>query len=225
MNIVPNAIIRTNRRSISLTITKNGELVVRAPKRLDASYILKFVESKSSWITRKLKEIEENNAFNINIKKYNQFFLFGKLYERVEVEKIKKIEVGDFQFLIPAGKEQSELNKLFINFYKEVTNLVIQKRLDYFAKIMDLNYLAYKIDNCKTRWGSCDSKGLIKFNLRLAMLPHKTIDYIIIHELAHLVEFNHSKNFYKVVESVMPDYKTEIKRAKQSGYLLQLFRN
>lgn len=79
--------------------------------------------------------------------------------------------------------------------------------MEYFADLMQVNYTLIKIDNSKSRWGSCDQKGVIKFNLRLAMLPHKVIDYIIIHELSHLLEFNHSKEFYKIIESIMPDYK------------------
>ena len=221
---IPSAIIRTNRRTISLTITKEGELVVRAPKRLGMDYIVKFIESKDKWISRKRKEIEENNSFNFNIKSLKEFLLFGKIYERQEVEKLKKIEVSNFQFYIPAGITDEEVKDLLIKFYKNTTKLIIENRLEYFAKLMNLNYACAKVDNCKTRWGSCDSKGVIKFNLRLAMLPHKTIDYIVIHELAHLVEFNHSKNFYKVIESVMPEYKQEIKTIKQSGYLLQLLR-
>ena len=89
---------------------------------------------------------------------------------------------------------------------------------------MQLDYNSFKISNTKNRWGSCDTNGNIKINFRLIMLPHKIIDYVLIHELSHLVEFNHSKKFYKVIESVMPNYEEVRKSLKLYSDILLLFR-
>ena len=72
---------------------------------------------------------------------------------------------------------------------------------------MQIDYQNLSITNSKTRWGSCDTYRNIKLNFRLIMLPHKAIDFVIIHELTHILEFNHSKDFYALVESFMPDWK------------------
>ena len=74
---------------------------------------------------------------------------------------------------------------------------------------MQIDYSSVSICNNKTRWGSCDSQRNIKLNFRLLMLPHKAIDFVIIHELAHILEFNHSKDFYKIISLVMPTYKVQ----------------
>ena len=105
-----------------------------------------------------------------------------------------------------------------------MTKEILQLRVNYFADLMQINFLGVGIDNCKTRWGSCSKSGMLKFNIRLSMLPHKIIDYIIIHELSHLIEFNHSKQFYNIIGSIMPDWQTQRKKLKDYGYLLSLLR-
>jgi len=89
---------------------------------------------------------------------------------------------------------------------------------------MQLNYSKIIIMNNKRRWGACTINTTLKFNYRICMLPHNVIDYIIIHELAHLLEFNHSPKFYKIIESVMPDYKRYKNELKKYDYVLSLFR-
>ena len=101
---------------------------------------------------------------------------------------------------------------------------ILKNRVEYFADLMQVNYSKIIIMNNKRRWGACTNKAILKFNYRLCMLPHKIIDYIIIHEFAHLIEFNHSHRFYRIIESVMPDYKRYKNELKKYDYLLALFR-
>ena len=108
--------------------------------------------------------------------------------------------------------------------YTDISKDVITKRVEQFADLMHLNYLKLSYMNNKTRWGSCDKNGAIKLNFRLLMLPHRVIDYVIVHELSHLIEFNHSSRFYKIIESVMSDYKKQKKELQSYGYLLELYR-
>ena len=84
---------------------------------------------------------------------------------------------------------------------------VLKAKLDYFSKIMGLKYGRLTISGAKTRFGSCSSKGNISFSFRLMRYPEEAIDYVVVHELAHLVEMNHSPRFYAVVASVLPYYK------------------
>ena len=83
-----------------------------------------------------------------------------------------------------------------------------------FAAIMGLKYGKIKITSAKTRFGSCNSNGTICFSYRLMLYPEKAREYVIVHELAHLVHMNHSKAFYKLVESYMPDYKERMRLLK-----------
>jgi len=89
---------------------------------------------------------------------------------------------------------------------------------------MQLDYASISLNNSKSKWGTCDSRRNIKLNFRLVMLPHKVIDYVIIHELSHIIEFNHSKNFYKIISTIMPSYKLQQKIIKEYDYVLRLFR-
>ena len=222
--IKPDLIIRSYRKTLCLSISKNGELIVRAPKKLDMKYIIDFIKEKEKWIIKKQKDVREKNNKNINIISYNTFLYFGKQLKRQELQGVKKIEVVDNQILFPADLDGREIISWARKFYIETTKEVLLTRVKYFAELMKLSYSSVSIMNNKTRWGSCTLTGDLKFNFRISMLPHKTIDYIIIHELAHLIEFNHSKKFHKIVESVMPKWKLEREELKKYDYVLGLFR-
>lgn len=222
--IKPDLIVRTNRRSLSLTIDKNGELIVKAPKRMDIDDILKFIKQKENWISTKQNQVKNELAKNKKILEYDVFLFCGKQYKRVYVSKQKDIILDENIFSIPANLTKEKEFKLIKKWYIDMTKDILALRVNYFADLMQLNYLGVGIDNCKTRWGSCSKSGILKFNLRLSMLPHKVIDYIVIHELSHLVEFNHSKQFYEIIGSIMPDWQVQRKKLKEYGYLLGLLR-
>lgn len=222
--IKPDFIIRSNRRTLSLTISRQGELIVRAPKKLPLDYIINFVQEKEKWINSKKKQIETIYTANAKVLNYEKFLVLGKVYSKTEISKIKKVEVHENVLFFPKCNNIEAVIQHAINFYKQLTSDILKERVEYFANLMQVDYESISVTNSKNRWGSCDIKGNIKFNLRLAMLPHKTIDYIIIHELAHLIEFNHSKNFYKIIESIMPSYKRQITHLKSNNFILQLLR-
>ena len=137
---------------------------------------------------------------------------------------MKEIEVTNNQIVFPQCKDIYETFKYAQNFYIGLSKDILKSRVEYFADLMQLNYNKVVIMDNKRRWGSCTSNATLKFNYRLCMLPHKVIDYIIIHELSHLLEFNHSPRFYKVVESIMPDYKKYRNQLKTYDYVLTLLR-
>ena len=92
---------------------------------------------------------------------------------------------------------------------------VLTCKTEYFSKIMGLKYGRISITGAKTRFGSCNSKGNISYSYRLMLYPEDAIDYVVVHELAHLVQMNHSADFYRVVEKVLPDYKRRAKLLKE----------
>ena len=97
---------------------------------------------------------------------------------------------------------------------KKAAKKVLKAKTEYYARIMGLKYGRITITSAKTRFGSCSSKGNISYSYRLMLYPEAAIDYVVVHELAHLCEMNHSPSFYKIVESVMPDYKQRRKLLK-----------
>jgi len=222
--IKPDLIIRTNRRSLSLTISKSGELIVRAPKKLSMEYIMNFIKEKEKWIDTKKKEITKNNFNNKSIINYDNFLFCGKSYKKVEQDGIKKIELTNNAIIFPKCDDKIKLLNIAQNWYIGLSKDILKTRVEYFADLMQLNYNKIVIMDNKRRWGACMANSTLKFNYRLCMLPHKLIDYVIIHELAHLIEFNHSAKFYKVIESVMPDYKKYRNDLKKYDFVLGLIR-
>lgn len=91
---------------------------------------------------------------------------------------------------------------------------LVKERLKYFNQFYGFGYKKISIRNPRTRWGSCSSKGNLNYSYRLIFLPENYRDYIIVHELCHLKEFNHSKNFWGLVEKIIPDYKKIVKELK-----------
>lgn len=221
--VTPDLIIRSHRKSLSITITKDAELVVHAPKKLNINDILKYIAEKEHWILSKQKEIQDKLNINKKVICYDEFLFLGKKYKIEKINGLKKIELTNEVLLVPQSNMDVSLKKIK-NWYISMANKVLLDRLNYFSDIMQIDYSTFKISNCKTRWGSCDSQRNIKLNYRLVMLPHNTIDFVIIHELAHILEFNHSKNFYKIIQTIMPNYKVQQRVLKENDYVLRLFR-
>ena len=112
---------------------------------------------------------------------------------------------------IPAGvMSDKELRHM-----TEEARIIIPERVKYFAQIIGVTYGQITIRHQKTRWGSCSSKGNLNFNWKLVLLAPELLDYVVVHELAHRREMNHSKNFWKIVEAELPDYRERRRRLKE----------
>ena len=120
-------------------------------------------------------------------------------------------------------KKQKELSQDEPLSVKEIRELadqalkVIPPKTAYYAKLLNVSYGRITIRNQKTRWGSCSSKGNLNFNCLLMLTPDEVVDYVVVHELCHRIEMNHSKAFWNLVESVLPDYKERRKWLKEHG--------
>lgn len=221
--INPDLIIRSYRRSLCLTITKDGSFVVHAPKRMSMNDIIKYISEKEKWIKSKQDEIQKKLSINRDIINYKHFLFLGKKYELKKQFGLKKIELTEDCLIVPDIDDDILIIKIK-QWYVKQAKMILSERLEYFADIMQLDYSSISIINSKSRWGSCDTLRNIKLNFRLILLPHKTVDFVLIHELAHILEFNHSKDFYKIIQTVMPTYKLQQKILKEYDYCLQLFR-
>lgn len=107
--------------------------------------------------------------------------------------------------------------------YREKSREVFEQRAAYYAKIMNVSYERIAVRDQKTRWGSCSTRKNLNFNWRLILAPAGVLDYVVIHELAHLQEMNHSTRFWNVVEETMPDYRKYRNWLRENGQILQRY--
>lgn len=165
MITIPYTVKRSNRRTIALEITRDLEVLVRAPFKMPECDIEKFVEKHAQWITKSL--IKQKNA------------------------KTMRQELTDEEIQILQSRAIQEL----------------PEKVKYYGNLMGCMPTRVTITSAKTRFGSCSQKNSICFSWRLMLYPEEAIDYVVVHELAHIRYKNHGKEFYEFIRSVLPDYK------------------
>ena len=119
-------------------------------------------------------------------------------------------------------KDRRTYKRSIVGWYREQTKKILDNKVPFYGKKLSISYGSVRIKNQKTRWGSCSKQGNLNFNLLLSALPINIIDYIIIHELFHLIEFNHSSLFWKLVQDALPTYKHCKTWLKNNGSYIQL---
>lgn len=170
-------LIRSRRKTVSIEINRNAEVIVRADPRVQIDQIEKFLLEKQRWIRKK------------------------KEYVLDRKDKIIRV------------------NPHLVDQYKIQAYEKIGQRLNWYSTVTGLKYRSFKISGAKSRFGSCTSKGVLSFSWRLIFFPQEIMDYVVVHELTHLKEFNHSKGFWERVGLVLPDYKRHRKWLKENGII------
>ncbi|MGH9981423.1 MAG: M48 family metallopeptidase [Nitrososphaeraceae archaeon] len=209
---------------ISLMANING-FFLTVPVNFNEINLHNFLQTKKNWIT---KTYEYYKKYNTNFgKKYDdKFYLYylGQKY-RVDIAKdvinnaIISSSINKITFHVLNKKNYKKYIK---NWYLTQTSIIINERIKILSTLMNVKYTKIKIKDNSTRWGSCSSKGNLNFSLYLVAFPMSVIDYVIIHELAHLKEFNHSKKFWEIVMNMDHDYKEKISYLKKYGNLIIL---
>lgn len=223
--ITPDLITRSNRRTLSLSILKDGQVVVKAPLKMSSDAISKFVYEKQGWIREKLAFLQANQQKFDDIINYNKFLLYGNRYD-LKLANVKKIQTSaeEMTIFMPANTPSDKILPKLKMWYKKIAKTILEERLAYLSNLIKIAPKSVKINDTKGRWGACNSRGTISFNFRVVMLEPAIIDYVIIHELCHLVEMNHSKRFWNLVYSFMPTADVQKQKIKEYGFLLTLFK-
>ncbi len=118
---------------------------------------------------------------------------------------------------VPVQREKTPSEKRLEAIYRKAAREYFPKRVSHYARMLGVTYGKISIRDQKTRWGSCSSEGNLSFNWRLILAPPDVLDYVVIHELCHRKEMNHSKEFWALVESLMPEYKERRKWLRENG--------
>ena len=217
--MMPNKIIRSKRKTLSLTINDNAELIIRAPERLSIEKIQDFINEKENWINRK-KRLIENQVKDITSNK-NKLLYLGSLFPINLKHNASKELIFTGEEFITDSIEPGSLSISIKTWCKNKFKEIALSRIAYFVEKHNLRINQVRIKNQKTMWGSCSSKNNINLNYLLIMAPMGVIDYVIVHELAHTIHRNHSVDFWNSVESIMPDYKEHKQWLKVNGYKLR----
>ena len=217
--MTPHKIIKSKRRTLSLSINENAELIVRAPNQISNKKIEEFIIEKSKWINKN-KNLMQSRINEMNDSDSDYLFL-GNIYPLIKVyENPNKIDFNGTEF-ITSIENQDTFKASLKSWYKIKFKEIAIPRLNYFSDKYNLKINQVRFKNQKTLWGSCSSKNNINLNYLLVMAPMIVIDYVIIHELVHTVHKNHSENFWNAVEAIMPDYKKAKKWLNKNGYKLR----
>ncbi len=171
-------IIKSNRKTMTLEVTREGRIIVRAPLKMPQSEIERFVQSKAEWLEKTLAKVRQRKDLN---------------------------------------HQQPRLSMDEIHALAQKAMEVLPERTAYFAARIGVSYGGITIRNQRTRWGSCSSKGNLNFNCLLMLTPPEIQDYVVVHELCHRKEMNHSDRFWKEVEKILPDYKERKAWLKEHG--------
>lgn len=222
-------VIRSRRRSKTMTlqITREGNIIIRVPLKTPDTEVERFFSSRKAWIARKRSGKETGDERENTPRKFmtgEEFFYLGNPYplEMTESNSSRKSLILARGKFVLARKRASQAKELFIQWYRERAREVIGERVRFWGNRFNLIPTGITITSAWQRYGSCSADNRLSFSWRLILAPYQVIDYIIIHELAHIQVKNHSQKFWIYLESLMPEYRTQKRWLKENSHLLRL---
>jgi len=191
------------RRTVGLTVSDTGELVVYAPRGLSQEALEGVIEKNRAWIAKKQAERREAWAL----------LQAGKVYYRGEVLTLRLVSQGPADvrlsggvLLVSPGPDPGELWPQLLAWYRQEAEAILTARVKHFASRMGLAAPPVEVRDWRRRWGECHPGGRLRFNWRLVLVPPEILDYVVAHELAHLKVPGHPPRFWQEVGLYLPDY-------------------
>jgi predicted metal-dependent hydrolase len=221
---------KVRRRSVGITITPDRKVSVVAPYYVSKKNVHSIVIEKATWIRKKLNYFLENKEYfkPKTFSNNESFYFLGQKYPlNIKYAAKKSIELIDssLQVSLPLRYKKIDAAKYIKSslekWFREKMEEILDMRVPYFNVKVDGKISSVKTRALKQSWGSCSQKGDLTFNWQLVTAPSAIIDYVVVHELCHLIHLNHSKDFWNTVESLMPDYKKRRKWLKDNQYRLR----
>lgn len=234
--LIPEKIIRSKRKTLSLQINENGQLIVRVPRFIPDIEIYKFINKHKKWIEEKSQEIliKKDKLKLYNFYDGEEFLFLGerftlKIINSTLFNKKSGLCYFDNKNLIVRTNNKSKTIKLIEDFYKEQARSIIEQRVNFYLKLLNdhygtnYSYRKIKLTNGRKNIGSCSPKGDLNFSWRIIQAPVDIIDYVIVHELVHLKYRHHKKTFWLSVSKFKPNYKRNIEWIKENWFYLREF--
>lgn len=198
-------IIRSRRKTASITVDRTGRVIVRAPLNMHVEKIDTFVNSKSDWINK-----HSTGAAQRTAERSRRLSLPPEelpfLGEMCPVCHEPPYGYTDGRFHLPENTPLEQLLPYLRKLYSGIAKDTLTARTNLLADRMGIKISAVRINSAKTRWGSCSAQKVINLSWKLIAADSRLIDYVIVHELCHTEQMNHSPAFWAKVEAVIPDY-------------------
>ncbi|WP_211231353.1 M48 family metallopeptidase [Halonatronum saccharophilum] len=218
-----------NRKTLEIGIEPPDNIKVISPQGTSEEEIIKLVKSKAKWIIQKLYEFRDVE-YRTRQKEYingENFIYLGRNYslEIIDDQDINKAEAKLYQgkfYIRTNTKNREELKEAMEKWYRAKTLEQVSKRIDYFQPYFSVKPNSIKVKEQKKRWASCNANKDLMFNWRCSMAPANVLDYIVVHEMCHMVHLNHSKEFWDLLERVMPEYRQRKEWLKNYGIRMNL---
>lgn len=210
-------IVKSSRRSIALHMLPDGTLQVRAPNRMPQLVIDRFLDQHEDWIEKSLAKV----ALQLKNKRNDDEYLYLGKTVILTPGNFTEIKVVGDNLQFPKSllfRKEKELNAWYI---KEAAR-VITVQTDKYALEMKTGYKEIAFSDTKSQWGRCTRDNRLQFSWRLIMAPLLTLNYVVIHELAHTLEKNHTQLFWMKVRNFNPSYRQQIKWLKDHGPSLKI---
>lgn len=216
-------VVRANRKSIGITVERDRSVIVRVPLHTSEQTISEAIERKKLWIWQKLRD-PHKYPDPLPHKEYvigENFLYLGQhcalTFTKGEVGAVRL--VGKQFEMVDADRRNGD--RLFRSWYLAQAKEVLRPRIAGFATEMGVRYSRIWIRDLKYRWGSCSPGGTLSFNWRIIQAPMIVVDYLIVHELAHILETNHSPEFWNIVAVQVPSWAKARSWLKQHGGRLE----
>ncbi len=201
-------LLRSARASIAIQISEDGGVIVRAPHRTPIEQIEGFMRSKQHWID---KHCAQNSARSAQKSQFCLSFGSNLLYKgehfQITAREGKTVGFDGKHFYLPPHLNSEQIRRNAVRMYKALAQRDITAKVEHFSQVMQVKPSSIKINGAKARWGSCSAKGGLNFSWYLIMAQPEVVDYVVVHELAHIKQLNHSAQFWAIVGDVLPDYK------------------
>lgn len=198
-------IIYQKRKTLTMKLLEDNTIEVKSPTGISKHYIESFIDKNKAWLDRQQTLLENRIKLNSG----DRILIDGNLVT-LNIKYMPKDRVlldGEILYVMTRDLKREYVLNLLFKWFKIQTTKLIKCSISKYERKIDRNIGNIRIKNQKSIWGSCSSKGNLNFSLRCGMMPEFVRDYIVVHELCHLIHMNHSKEFWKQVELIYGDYK------------------
>jgi hypothetical protein len=218
-------LVRSRRRTIGLEVRPDATIVVRAPVRTPVWYVESLLREKAGWIEDKLTKARSHVSLlpRHDFLTGERFRYLGREWPFVVVafqETALTFDEKTGFSLDMAAFDRGEV--VFEEWYRARARELLAERVRHYAPLVGVSVPRLRITGAEWRWGSCSTSGTVGFAWRLIMAPMDVVDYVVVHELAHLREMNHSSRFWEVVAGVIPDHSTRRRWLRDHGGMLTI---